>query len=49
MRIKFDTDDKLPLDKTINYPIITIVLRAVFHENDKYYPHDLLDEFLYEI
>ena len=49
MRIKFDADDKLPLDKTINYPIITIVLRAVFHENDKYYPQDLLDEFLYEI
>ena len=49
MRIKFDTDDKLRLDKTINYPIITIVLRANFHESDKYYPHDLLDELLYEI
>ena len=49
MRIKFDTDDKLPLDKTINYPIITIVLRAVYHENGKYYPHDLLDELLYEM
>ena len=38
MRIKFDTDDKLPLNKTIKISIITIVVRAIFHENKKYYP-----------
>ena len=38
MRIKFDTDDKLPVNKTIKIPIITILIRAVFHENNKYYP-----------
>ena len=37
MRIKFNTDDKLPLNKTIKLPIITTVVRAVFHENNKYY------------
>ena len=34
MRIKIDTHDKLPLNKTIKIPIITIVVRAVFHENN---------------
>ena len=40
MRIKFDTDDKLPPNKTIKIPIITTVVRAVFHENNKYYPKE---------
>ena len=38
MGIKFSTVDKLPLNKTIKILIITIVVRAAFHENDKYYP-----------
>ena len=38
MRVKFDTDDKLPLNEILKISIITIVFRAVFHENDKYYP-----------
>ena len=37
IKIKFDSDDNLPLKKTINdkTPIVTIVVRAVFHENKK--------------
>ena len=46
MRIKFDTDDKLPFNKTI--PIIAIVVRAVFHENNKY-PQVFSDECLSNI
>ena len=39
---------QLPLNKTI--PLITIVVRPVFHENNKYYHlQDCLDECLYEI
>ena len=38
MKIKFHSDEKLPLNKTIVIPIVTIVIRAVFHENNKYYP-----------
>ena len=30
MKIKFDSDDNLPLNKTIEIPIVTIVVRAVF-------------------
>ena len=38
MKIKFNSDDKLPLNKMIEIPNMTIVVRAVFHENNKYYP-----------
>ena len=48
MKIKFDSDDNLPLSKTIEIPIVTIAIRAVFHENNKYYPEVFLDEFLYK-
>ena len=48
MRTKFDTDDKLTLNKIIKIPIITIVVRAVFHENNKSYPQGFLDKCLCE-
>ena len=38
MKIKFNLDDELTLSKTIEIPTMTIVVRAVFHENKKYYP-----------
>ena len=28
---------------------MTIVIRAVYHENSKYYPQFFLDEYLYKI
>ena len=37
MKIKFNLDDKLPLNKTIEINNMIIVVRAVFHENSKYY------------
>ena len=46
MKIKFNSDDGLPLNKTIEIPTITIVVRAVFQENNKYYPQVFLDECL---
>ena len=38
MNVKFDSDDNSPLTKTIEIPIVTIVVRTVFYENNKYYP-----------
>ena len=38
MKIKLDSDDNLPLNKSIEIPLVTTVVRAVFHENNKYYP-----------
>ena len=49
MKIKFDSDDELPLNKTIEIPSMIIVVRAVFHENIKYYPQVFLNECLYKL
>ena len=49
MIFKFNSDDELPLNKTIKIPTITIVVRAAFHENNKYYPQVFLDECLCEL
>ena len=38
MEIKTNSDDKLALNKTIEIPSLTIVVRAIFLENNKYYP-----------
>ena len=49
IKIKFDSDDELPLNKTIEFPTITIVVRVFFLKNIKYYPQVFLDECLYKI
>ena len=47
MKIKFDLDDDLPLNKRIEIHMATIVVRAIFLENNKYYPQVFSDECLY--
>ena len=49
MKIKFTSDEKLPLNKTIEIPSMIIVVRAAFLENQKYHPEVLLDECLYNL
>ena len=49
MKIKFDLDDELPLNKTIEIRSMIIVVRAVFHGNNKYYLQIFLDECLYKL
>ena len=48
-KIKLNSDDELPLNKTIEIPTITIVVRAIFLENNKYYLQVFLDECLYKM
>ena len=48
-KIKFDTDDDLPLNKQLNFPRLIIVIRCVFQEDDKLYPQIYLDECLYKL
>ena len=38
IKIKFDSDDELPLNKTIEISVMIIVVRAIFYESNKYYP-----------
>ena len=47
MRIKFNSDDDLPLNKILKLHMLTI--RSVFEEDVKYYPQVFLDECLYEV
>ena len=49
MKIKFNLDDELPQNKMVEIPSMVIVVRAVFHENNKYYPQVFLDECLYKL
>ena len=46
MKIKLNSDDELPLNKTTEIPTTTMV---VFHESKKYYPQVFSDEFLYKL
>ena len=38
MKIKFNSDDELPLNKTIEIHSMIKVVRDAFYENNKYYP-----------
>ena len=38
MKIKFNSDDSLPLNKTLKIYNMAIVVRLVFQEDGKYYP-----------
>ena len=49
MKIKFNSDDGLPVNKTIEIPSMIIVVSAGFNENNKYYPQVFLDECLYKL
>ena len=48
MKIKFNADDELFLNKMIEICSMIIVFTAVFHENNKYYPQVFLYERLYK-
>ena len=41
MKIKFKSNDDLPLGKMLNIPMCIIIVRRVFEEDGKYYPQDL--------
>ena len=48
MRIKFESDNDLPLGKILNIPVCVIIVKSVFQENDRYYPQVFLKECFYE-
>ena len=46
MKIKFSSDDDIPLNKQLNVSTITVIIRYIFEKDTKYYPQILLDECL---
>ena len=49
MKIKFNSDDDLPLNKPLKFHAMTRIIRSVFEEGGKFYPQVLLDSTLYEL
>ena len=49
MKIKFNSDDDLPLNKQLKFHNMTITIRSVFEEDGKLYPQVFLDDTLYEL
>ena len=49
IKIKFSSDDNLSLNKQLKFLSVTIIVRSVFEEDDKYYPQVFLDKCLYEV
>ena len=47
-KIKFNSDDDLPLNKPLEFHMMTIIIRPVFEEAGKLYPQVFLDDALYE-
>ena len=43
MKIKFNSDDDLPLNKILKLHMLTIIVRSVFEDDTKYYPQVHLD------
>ena len=48
-KIRFKSNDDLPLNKPIKLCLLTIIIRSVFSENGKFYPQLFLDDALYEL
>ena len=49
MKIKFNSDDDLPLNKPLKLHAIAIIIRSVFEEGGKLYPQVFWDECLHKL
>ena len=49
MKIKFDSDNDLPLNKPTKFYDMAVTDRSVFNEDGKLYPQVSLEDTLYEL
>ena len=49
MKIKFNSDNDLPLSKPLRFHAMTIIIRSVFEEGGKLYLQVFLEDTLYEL
>ena len=49
MKIKFNSDDDLSLNKSVKFHLMTITILSVFEEDGKLYPQVFLDDTLHEL
>ena len=48
MKIKFESNNIFPAEKDVNIRIATIIIRAIFAKDGKYYPQLFLNDGLYK-
>ena len=48
MKIKFESNNIFPTNEVVNISMATIVIRAIFAKNGRYYPQLFLDNGLYK-
>ena len=48
-KIKINSDDNLPLNKTLKFYNMTVTIRCVISEENKLYPQVVLDDTLYSL
>ena len=49
MKIKFNSDNDLPLNKPLKFHLMTVTIRSVFEEDGRLYPQVYLDDALCEL
>ena len=49
IKIKFNSDGELPLNKPLKFHAMTTIIRSIFEEDGKLYPRLFLDDTLYEL
>ena len=49
IKIRFKSNDDLPLNKPIKLRLLTIIIRSIFSKDNKFYPQLFLDDALYEL
>ena len=49
MKIKFNTNDNLVLNKPLKLHMLKIIVRCIFEEDGKFYPQLYLGESLYKL
>ena len=48
MKIKYNSDDDLALNKSLKFHLMTITMTSVFEKDGKLYPQVFLDDTLYK-
>ena len=49
IRLKFNSDVDLPLDKLIKFHTLTVIVACVIRKGNKFYPEIYIDEGIYEL
>ena len=49
MKTKFESNDNLPIDNIVNMHQVTIIIRSLFAQNNKFYSRLFLDDALSEL